>query len=74
MPPAERKILEYLVACVSEFAERYDMILKDAYAYLRKYKGIDFLIEFYDVEHTLSFEEAVEDLTTICKKNGGAIV
>ena len=32
-----------------------------------------FLKEFYDVEHTLSFEEVLDDLTVICRRNGGAV-
>ena len=43
--------------------------MRDAYLYLSKYKGIDFLLEFYDVEHTLSFEDTIDDLTAICQKN-----
>lgn len=45
------------------------MHMRDAYLYLSKYKGIDFLLEFYDVEHTLSFEDTIDDLTAICQKN-----
>ena len=73
MSPTEKNMLDYIVACVSEFASHYDMHMKDAYRYLRKYKGIDFLMQYYDAEHTLSFEDAVEDLTAICKRNGGNV-
>ncbi len=72
MPKEERDILDYIVVCISEFADNYGLKLKDAYMYLRNYKGIDFLREFYDVEHTLSFADAVEDLTTVCLQNGGS--
>ncbi|MCD8151380.1 MAG: DUF3791 domain-containing protein [Clostridiales bacterium] len=41
--------------------------------YLRQYKGIDFLHEFYDVEHTLSFDDTMDDLSIICRKNGGTV-
>lgn len=41
--------------------------------YLLEYKALDFLTEFYDVEHMLSFEEAVSDMTAVCLKNGGKI-
>jgi len=34
---------------------------------------MDFLVEFYDVEHTLSFEDAVHDLTLVSQQNGGKI-
>lgn len=73
MSATEKNILDYIVVCVSEFASRYGLHMKDAYAYLRKYKGIDFLIEHYEAEHTLSFDDAVDDLTVICGRNGGAL-
>ena len=68
-----RDQLNYIVACVSEFADRHGLTLPDAYLYLRKHTGIQFLQDFYDVEHTLSFEEAVDDLTKVCARNGGAL-
>ncbi len=42
--------------------------MRDAYLCLSKYKDIDFLLEFYDVEHTLSFKDVIDDLTAICQK------
>lgn len=71
MTRADINILEYIVVCISEFASHYGMHMKDAYIYLSKYKGIEFLKEFYDVEHTLSFEDVLDDVAAICKKNGG---
>ena len=64
-------ILEYLIACVSEFANTYNMSQKNSFNYLYKYKGIEFLNKHYEIEHTLSIEEAINDLTIICRKNGG---
>ncbi len=72
MAKEEIELLNYIVVCISEFASRYNMPIRDAYIYLTKYRGIDFLKEFYDVEHTLSFDEAIDDLATICRRNGGA--
>lgn len=36
-------------------------------------KGIAFLKEHYEIEHTLSMQDAIDDLTHICRRNGGAI-
>lgn len=74
MNKEEMNLLDYIVVCISEFASRYQMHMKDAYIYLNQYKGIEFLKEFYDVEHTLSFDDVMEDLTVLCRKNGGTIV
>ena len=71
MAREEINILDYIVVCISEFATRYEMHMRDAYLYLKKYKGIEFLKEFYDVEHTLSFDEAIDDVVAICRRNGG---
>jgi hypothetical protein len=63
----------YYVLCVSAFAERKKLPQAEAFNYLYTYQGIDFLIECYDAEHTLSLEDAVEDLTRICQNNGGSL-
>lgn len=68
-----QKQINYLVACVSEFAHEFSMNTKDAFRYLYDYKAIAFLKENYDIEHTLSFYDVIEDMTTICRKNGGSL-
>lgn len=73
MAKEELNILNYLVVCISEFASRYNMHMRDAYIYLNQNKGLKFLKEFYDVEHTLSFDDVLDDLTTVCRKNGGSV-
>lgn len=49
------------------------MSLLEAYNYLDRYGGITFLDECYAAEHLLSIEEAIKDLTIICKNNGGGL-
>lgn len=63
----------YIIYCVSEFAKHFGITLKQSYAYLKRHKGLAFLYEFYETEHLLSLEDAVEDLSIICKRNGGAL-
>lgn len=62
-----------MVYCVSAFAEAYGLNAKQAYGYLNRFKGIQFLDECYEAEHQLSIKDAVSDLTVICKRNGGAL-
>lgn len=64
----------YIVAVVNEFANRFLLNSQQAYRYLDRFKGIDFVDEFYGVEHTQSFDEVVDDLALYCHKNGGALV
>ena len=73
MSEKEIKIINYIVICISEFAKQKSISTKDVYNYLKEYKGLEFLDECYEAEHTLSLDDAVEDLTIICKRNGGNI-
>lgn len=65
--------IEYVVACVGAFAERYGLSNQQAYAYLERFAGIDFLIDCYEAEHTLSIDDAVVDLQHICLRQGGRV-
>ena len=59
--------IEYVVACVGAFALRYKLSNTQAYAYLRRFTGIEFLLDCYAAEHTLSIDDAVSDLQVICQ-------
>ena len=65
--------MDYLIALVSEFAATHHLSLQQAYLYQQQYKGLDFADEFYDVEHTLSFYQAVDDISIYCKRMGVSI-
>jgi hypothetical protein len=65
----EKKRINYMVVCVNEFANKFQISPKEAFSYLYDHKGIEFIKENYDIEHTLSFDDAIEDLTLICRKN-----
>ena len=67
------KKVSYIVALISDFAERFDITTPQAHRYLALYKCIDFLDEFYDVEHTLSFDDVVKNVALLCNNNGGAL-
>ncbi len=65
--------INYIVVCINEFAGLTELSVTEAFRYLYNYKGIEFLKEHYEVEHTLSLEDTVEDLIKICQNNGGKI-
>ena len=65
--------IRYTVACISEFAQSKSLTKQQAFSYLWEHKALDFLNEFYDVEHTLSFDDAICDMTRICQQHGGLI-
>jgi len=72
MSESRRNMINYMVVCVNDYADRHGYAFADSFDYLRHNKGLEFLEECYDAEHTLSLDEALEDLESICKRNEGA--
>lgn len=68
-----KELIEYIVAAINEFAKRYFLTVKEASNYLLRFKGIEFLEQCYAGEHTLSVNDWVDDVTAVCKRNGGGI-
>ena len=60
-------------ACIRAFANRLGMTTLSAFRYLREYKGVKFLVDFYNVVHLQSIDDTVDDLILICAKNGGTL-
>ena len=73
MSKEQSNIVEYLVCVIGAFARQFSLTNAKAYMYLRQYKRLDFLTKHYGVEHTQSIEDAVEDITAICQRHGGAL-
>lgn len=65
--------IEYVICCVGAFAKRFNLSNAQSYAYLRRYRAIDFLLDYYGAEHTLSIDDAVDDMQAICNREGGKI-
>ena len=61
-------------ACIRGFSKQFGLPTKSAYLYLKHFKGIDFLIEFYETLHLQSIDDTVDDLIAVCKNNGGGLV
>ncbi|MDO4510580.1 MAG: DUF3791 domain-containing protein [Bacteroidales bacterium] len=73
MTSKQSHILEYLICCIGAFAERFSISNQQAYQHLKKYQALDFLKKHYDIEHTLSIDDAVDDCARICQRHGGDI-
>lgn len=67
------KQISWIIAAISEFAKAKSLTDKEAFNYLHFFKGLDFLLLHYEAEHLLSFDDAVEDATAICRRNGGLL-
>lgn len=70
----DKGLIDYVMTVILELAHRHGLSIREASNYIGRFKGFDFLTEFYDVEHTLSFNDCVEDLTLVCQNHGGGIV
>lgn len=73
MAREERNIVGFVVALISEFANHFSIRPRQAYAYLKRYKGMEHLHDHYGVLHTQSFPDAVEALAQVCANNGGEL-
>ena len=63
--------IEYMVTCVGDFAHAHKMTPAEAFSFLQKFKGLEFLSDCYDVEHSQSIDSTVADLFDVCIRNGG---
>ena len=65
--------LLYYFCCIGEFARKYSLTNAEAYKFLSEFKGMDFIDTYYEAEHTQSIEDSVEDMMSVCQRNGGAL-
>ncbi|MDR1153316.1 MAG: DUF3791 domain-containing protein [Bacteroidales bacterium] len=56
---------------VPEFAAAYKMNVQDAFFYLKKYGGWEYLNKCWWALHTDSVHYAVRDIYEVCRENGG---
>jgi len=68
-----KKIISYIVLCIKNFSREFNLSFVESYRYLENFGGLKFIIKHYEVEHTLSIDDAVEDMRAICRRNGGLI-
>lgn len=65
--------LEWTVIFVYEFGRRHGLTTKQAFDYLHRHGGIDFVDECYGIAHTLSFDDMVDSATEFCQRRGGEL-
>lgn len=58
---------------IYEFGKRFGLTVKQAFNYLSRFKGIDFIDKRYDYAHTQSFESTVDDIAMLCRRMGGEL-
>ena len=63
--------LRFITFIIPEFARSYKMDKQEAYRYLKKYGGLDFIFEHWWALHVDNPFLAVRDIYEICYQNGG---
>lgn len=73
MAREEKNFIGYTVALISEFAMHFGIRPRQAYAYLKRFKGLEHLQNHYGILHTQSFPDTVDILAQVCQNNGGEL-
>ncbi|MDR3267882.1 MAG: DUF3791 domain-containing protein [Tannerella sp.] len=63
--------VRFITFIIPEFARSYKMNKQEAYRYLKKYGGLDYLFEHWWALHTDNPFRVVRELYEICYQNGG---
>ena len=73
MSRENKNLIGYTVALITEFSSRFHIRQRQAYAYLKRFKGLEHLQRHYGVLHTKSFPDVVDALAEVCINHGGGI-
>ena len=66
--------VDYAVYCVNEFARAHQLPYAQAFAYLDKYKAIDYIVDFYMENTQTPMSLMLEDMAECCRTRGGTLV
>ena len=64
--------VRFITFIITMFARAYKMNKQQAYLYLERYGGLDYLFKHWWTLHTEDPYWALKALHTVCYKNGGA--
>ncbi|MDR1161881.1 MAG: DUF3791 domain-containing protein [Tannerellaceae bacterium] len=63
--------LSFITFIIPQFADEYKMDRQEAYRYLKKYGGLDFIFEFWWTLHVDNPFWSVRAIHEACQRNGG---
>ncbi|MDR2970758.1 MAG: DUF3791 domain-containing protein [Bacteroidales bacterium] len=66
-----KDVVDYIAFMINEFAAQHQLSMTQSFDYLNCYGGIEFLDEFYDVEHCENPLITLDTLQRICGREGG---
>lgn len=73
MSREDKNTIGYMVGLISEFAQHFGIHPRQAYAYLKRFKGMEHLNQHFNVLHTQSFDDTVDVMIQVCANNGGGL-
>ena len=65
--------VEYIVALIAEFAKHFGITNQESAQYLGRFHAFDLCEKHYNIMHTLSFAENVNNLAIYCRRQGGEL-
>lgn len=66
-------IIDYILMLINDFAEYVGLNELQAYLYLKNHNAISFIENHYNIMHTLSEKDTMENLIVYCRKFGGSL-
>jgi hypothetical protein len=63
--------ISFITFIIAKFASSYKMNGQEAYFYLKKYGGIDYIFKHWWVLHTDNPFWVVREMLDVCRRNGG---
>jgi hypothetical protein len=71
MSDEEKNKISFIAFIIVRFATTYKMDKQEAYFYLKKYGGLDYLFKHWWALHTDNPFWALRSLYNVCYRNGG---
>lgn len=69
----DKTSVSFLMSVINHYSKINGISLGAAYRYLNRFKGLDYLNNYMDVEKTLSFDDIAKNLSIVCANNGGLL-
>ena len=63
--------VSFITYIVPMFADAYKMDVQEAWFYLKRFGGFDFIVKHWWALHTDNVLYALNDIYEVCHKNGG---
>jgi len=63
--------VSFITYIIPMFADAYKMNVQEAWFYLKRYGGFDFINKHWWALHTDNVLYALNDIYEVCRKNGG---